>query len=261
MAGILKLIVTRGVGTRGYRPVGTERSTRILSLQRLARGTEPGPPGPARVRLCRTRLGANPALAGIKTLNRLESVIARMEWADANVWEGLMQDGDGHVVCGTMSNLFLCTGSKLRTPLLDRCGVAGVMRRWIMEQAELLNLRVEERRIHMDDIAQADEVFHEQCGRRRRTGCRDPRGQCPDSASRDASGNAPAGAAGRAVKRLVGLVSVLLLLALAAAGAAAWLGVRSLDEPLANAAPLRYKVRRRREFCAGRRGSCGARRR
>lgn len=158
-SGILKLIVTRGVGTRGYRPVGTEHSTRILSLQRLARGTEPGPPGPARVRLCRTRLGANPALAGIKTLNRLESVIARMEWADANVWEGLMQDGDGHVVCGTMSNLFLCTGSKLRTPLLDRCGVAGVMRRWIMKQAELLNLRVEERRIHMDDIAQADEVF------------------------------------------------------------------------------------------------------
>jgi 4-amino-4-deoxychorismate lyase len=158
-SGILKLIVTRGIGSRGYRPLGTERSTRILSLQRLARGVEPGPAGPVRVRLCRTRLGSNPVLAGIKSLNRLESVIARMEWADPKVWDGLMQDGDGRVVCGTMSNLFLCTGSKLKTPLLDRCGVAGVMRRWIMEQADQLQLRVEERRIHMDDLAGADEVL------------------------------------------------------------------------------------------------------
>jgi 4-amino-4-deoxychorismate lyase len=48
-----------------------------------------------------------------------------------------MQDGDGHVVCGTMSNLFLRTRfNVLMTPLLDRCGVAGVMRRWILEQAD-----------------------------------------------------------------------------------------------------------------------------
>ncbi len=158
-AGILKLIVTRGVGTRGYRPTGTERSTRILSLQPAARASEQTAHEPARLRICRTRLGLNPSLAGLKTLNRLESVIARMEWTDPRVWEGLMRDADGHIVCGTMSNLFLSTGSKLTTPLLDRCGVAGVMRRWILEQSGRLKLEVEVRRVHMADLAQADEVF------------------------------------------------------------------------------------------------------
>ena len=37
---------------------------------------------PVRVRLCSTRLGINPPLAGLKTLNRLESVMARGEWRD-----------------------------------------------------------------------------------------------------------------------------------------------------------------------------------
>ncbi len=158
-AGILKLIVTRGVGTRGYRPTGAERSTRILSLQPLARESRHPSHDPARLRLCRTRLGSNPCLAGLKTLNRLESVIARLEWTDPRIWEGLMQDADGHIVCGTMSNLFVSTGSNLTTPLLDRCGVAGVMRRWVMEQSERLNLRIEERRVDMADLSKAGEVF------------------------------------------------------------------------------------------------------
>ena len=58
-----------------------------------------------------TRLGLNPGLAGLKTLNRLESVLARSEWSDARIWEGLMRDVDENVVCGTMSNLFLRRGS------------------------------------------------------------------------------------------------------------------------------------------------------
>jgi 4-amino-4-deoxychorismate lyase len=158
-AGILKLIVTRGVGTRGYRPSGTERATRILSLQPLPPGFIDAGLDPARLRICRMRLGSNPTLAGLKTLNRLESVIARMEWSDPRVWEGLMRDADGHIVCGTMSNLFLRRGSKLTTPLLDLCGVAGVMRRWVMKQSKNLNLRLEQRRVEIADLAAADEVF------------------------------------------------------------------------------------------------------
>ena len=90
----------------------------------------------------RRRLGSNPALAGLKTLNRLESVLARAEWRDERIWEGLMRDIDGDLVCGTMSNLFVRRGSTLMTPALDRCGIAGVMRRWVLEQAPSLRLRV-----------------------------------------------------------------------------------------------------------------------
>jgi 4-amino-4-deoxychorismate lyase len=153
---VLKLIVTRGVGPRGYRPSGGERCTRVISLH------PPAPlitPQAATVRVCRTRLGMNPDLAGLKTLNRLESVLARGEWRDTRVWEGLMCDVDGNLICGTMSNFFIKRGSFLLTPMLDRCGVAGVMRRWVLEQARRLSLRALEGRLRWEELGDAEEVF------------------------------------------------------------------------------------------------------
>ena len=157
--GMLKLIITRGAGQRGYRPTGLERCTRILSLHSLPKGLLAQGATPVRVRMCATTLGLNPGLAGLKTLNRLESVMARTEWHDSRIWEGLMQDGDENIVCGTLSNLFLRRGRSLLTPVLDRCGVAGVMRRWILETAGQLNLRALERRIRRQDLQEAQEVF------------------------------------------------------------------------------------------------------
>jgi 4-amino-4-deoxychorismate lyase len=157
--GVLKLIVTRGSGPRGYRPSGHERCTRIVTLQALASAALDRSAEPARVRLCATMIGVNPALAGLKTLGRLESVMARCEWRDPRIWEGLMRDVDENIVCGTMSNLFLKRGSTLMTPVLDRCGVAGVMRRWVMETAAGLRLTAVERRIRWQHLVHAEEVF------------------------------------------------------------------------------------------------------
>jgi 4-amino-4-deoxychorismate lyase len=153
--GVLKLIITRGIGMRGYRPSGRERCTRVVSLHPLSRAVAI----PARVRLCAMRLGINETLAGLKTLNRLESVLARAEWTDSRIWEGLMRDTDDNIVCGTMSNLFMRRGSRLITPKVDRCGIAGVMRRWVLEQASGLELTVTEGRLRWADLAEADEIF------------------------------------------------------------------------------------------------------
>jgi 4-amino-4-deoxychorismate lyase len=155
---VLKLIVTRGIGARGYRPSGRERGTRLILLHPLSR-TARSDPAPAQIRVCRMRLGFNRTLAGMKTLNRLESVLARAEWSDARIWEGLLRDTEDNFVCGTMSNVFARRGSVLMTPLLDRCGVAGVMRRWVLDQASGLGLRARECRLSSRDLAQAEEVF------------------------------------------------------------------------------------------------------
>lgn len=157
--GVLKLILTRGAGHRGYRPSGEERCTRIVTLHPLSRTSLAATSDPVRVRLCATPVSSNPALAGLKSLNRLDSVLARSEWSDSRVWEGLMRDVDQNIVCGTMSNLFLRRGSSLMTPRLDRCGVAGVMRRWVMQQAESLGLTALEGRIRWTELRRADEVF------------------------------------------------------------------------------------------------------
>ena len=85
-----------------------------------------------RVRLGELRLGENPALAGLKHLNRLEQVLARLEWSDPGIAEALLFSSSGALVSGSMSNVFLVHGGRLATPRLDRCGVAGVMREVVL---------------------------------------------------------------------------------------------------------------------------------
>ena len=157
--GVLKIVVTRGNGGRGYGPQRVPKVTRLLARF-------PFPAYPAdnwsrgvAVRLCETRLGHNPALAGVKHLNRLEQVLARAEWDDPDIAEGLMQDIEGNVIEGTMSNLFVVQAGRLRTPGLSRCGVAGVMRARVLDEAVALGIAAEEGRIGVDDLDAADELF------------------------------------------------------------------------------------------------------
>jgi len=155
---VLKLIITRGCGDRGYRPAGRLRTIRIMMLFPLSGHAAAALP-PVHVRLCTTRLSDNAALAGLKTLNRLDSVLARAEWRDARVWEGLMRDCEDNIVCGTMSNLFVRRGTSLMTPRLDRCGIAGVMRRWVLREAGTLEVDAAERRLGWHDLSRIDEAF------------------------------------------------------------------------------------------------------
>jgi 4-amino-4-deoxychorismate lyase len=157
--GVLKLIVTRGSGGRGYRVPESAGPTRIMQLH-------PWPDYPAacsqegvRTRLCEIRLGRNPALAGIKHLNRLEQVLARQEWNDADIREGLLTDTDGNLVEGTMSNVFIVSDGVLMTPDLFQCGVAGIMRTLVLELAEQQGLDPCIAPVGQETLMQADEVF------------------------------------------------------------------------------------------------------
>ena len=108
---------------------------------------------------CVTRLAEQPLLAGLKHLNRLEQVLARGEWQDPAFVEGLMRDQSGRVIEGVYSNLFLLKDDVLATADLSRCGVAGVMRAEVLEQAMRLGISCEVRDIGYDELLGADEVF------------------------------------------------------------------------------------------------------
>ena len=137
--GVVKIILTRGSGGRGYRPAQKHKApTRLVNFSAWPAYPEEGSITGVQVRFCTTRLGCNPLLAGLKTLNRLEQVMARAEWDDPEIAEGLLLDSEGRVVEGTMSNLFLLHGDRLTTTDLIRCGVAGVMRELVLEQADQL---------------------------------------------------------------------------------------------------------------------------
>jgi len=108
---------------------------------------------------CRTPLGENPVLAGLKHLNRLEQVLARAEWWDPGVAEGLMQDSRGRVIGGTRSNLFLLHDDRLLTPRLDTCGIAGTVRDVVLHLAGTFGLEVLERDLRRADLVAADGFF------------------------------------------------------------------------------------------------------
>jgi 4-amino-4-deoxychorismate lyase len=104
----------------------------------------------------------NPRLAGLHHINRLEQVLARGEWQD-EVQEGLMQDTDGRVIEGTMSNLFLAVDGGLLTPDLSHSGVAGILRAQVLHQARTLGIPCRIETIDHDSVLRAEEIFLTNC--------------------------------------------------------------------------------------------------
>jgi 4-amino-4-deoxychorismate lyase len=157
--GTLKLIVTRGQGPRGYAPPNPAWPTRLLGYS----ATAPAgfPEMGVRVRYCQSLIGRNPGFAGMKTLNRLEQVMARAEWEHEPVEydEGLMLNDRDEVVCGTMSNLFLVRADGLYTPMLDESGVAGIMRSQIINIASDMHIELIETSVSKNDIRTAEGIF------------------------------------------------------------------------------------------------------
>ncbi len=157
--GVLKIMLTRGSGGRGYRPPRSPGCSRILQ-------TFPWPDYPSdwalegiEARVCDSRLGLNKTLAGIKHLGRLEQVLARSEWDTLEIAEGLMLDTEGRLIEGTMTNLFLRNGDRLYTPELNACGIAGVVRGLVMDLAEESGLTVSETILFPRDLFQAQAAF------------------------------------------------------------------------------------------------------
>lgn len=157
--GVLKLILTRGDGLRGYAPDPSAQGRRILQGNPPA--AYPAVHGEQGVRLfpCTTPLSVQPLLAGLKHLNRLEQVLARAEWQDSEHAEGLMLDQAGRVIEGVFSNLFLVRDGVLVTADLKRCGVAGVMRAELLFQAASSGIPVQITDISLEQLQWADEVF------------------------------------------------------------------------------------------------------
>lgn len=153
---VVKIIITRGTSGRGYAPVIPSKGNRIVCSYAWPEDpgqlTETG----IRTRICDLRLAIQPALAGVKHLNRLEQIMARSEWDDRAIQEGILLDREDYVISAISSNIFLVHSGRLLTPRMDRCGVRGVMRGAVLQA---FKSRCEQRRISLDMLPEAEEVF------------------------------------------------------------------------------------------------------
>lgn len=157
---LIKVIVTRGPATaRGYAPAGNEQATRVVFRYGWPDEDPSSAADGVAVRIADLVIGESPRLAGLKHLNRLEPVLARAELRGSPYAEALLFSSSGNLVSGTMSNVFVAARGELATPRLDRSGVAGVMRRAVMEAAARAGLGVREARLTGADLDAAQELF------------------------------------------------------------------------------------------------------
>jgi len=126
---VLKLVLTRGSGGRGYRPAAEGVPNLVVSASAMP--PLPGPEGVA-AGLSDFPLTVNPRLAGIKTLNRLEQVMASRELTD-ELYELVMCGADGRLVEGTRTNVLMKLSDRWVTPPREQLAVAGVMRGHVMD--------------------------------------------------------------------------------------------------------------------------------
>lgn len=155
---VVKLIVTRGSGARGYGPPALSEPTRILSISAWPDHPAENYSAGIRVKVCELRLAEAPRLAGMKHLCRLEQVLAELELG-RSAQQGLLLDQSGRVIGGTRCNVFAVRDGRLLTPALDRCGIRGVMRRVVLETAAATGLAAEECDLTLGDLRSAAELF------------------------------------------------------------------------------------------------------
>ena len=165
---VVKIIITRGSGGRGYKSPEQPQPRTIITIHPWPEHNDNDYQQGISVMLCRTCLAPQPALAGIKHLNRLEQVLAAQELSANNCREGLMLEcapaGNDKtakkiVIEGVSSNLFFVTRGQLFTPEIIYSGVNGTIRSELLERVQVLGIPLATGRYELQEVLNADEVF------------------------------------------------------------------------------------------------------
>lgn len=156
---VLKVIISRGTGGRGYSSLGFTQPTVIMSIS------------PFPYHYCALQkigvnlivsgipISKNPFLAGIKHLNRLEQVLIRQEIDETQADEALVVDSDGILIECCSANIFWRKGDTVFTPDLSCSGVNGLMRQKIMAHLATSQYSLQEVERYPDALACCDEVL------------------------------------------------------------------------------------------------------
>jgi branched-chain amino acid aminotransferase len=146
----LRMTLTRGPAARGVVPVGDGRPTVLISA-----GPLPGALPPAKVVVAdRVRRNEFSPLAGIKSLNYLDNILARQEAAARGADDALLLSTQGFLAEASAANVFVKVGGSWVTPPVSDGALPGVMRGIILER-----LPAREKRILSDELYQADAAF------------------------------------------------------------------------------------------------------
>ena len=156
---ILKIIISRGIGGRGYNPPRNSKPTRILGIYDWPNYPETNFTKGIRMDVCKTRISTQPFLSQIKHLNRLEQIIARSEWQNKSISESIMLDLNDNVIEGTMSNIFGVKKNVFYTPVTKFSGIEGIMRNEILKLLKKNEEKYKVKKITLKELLNFEEIF------------------------------------------------------------------------------------------------------
>ena len=156
---VLKIIISRGVGGRGYNPPRNTKPTRILGIYDWPSYPQINFTKGIQMDICKTRISVQPTLSEIKHLNRLEQIIARLEWQSKAISESIMLDSNNNVIEGTMSNFFGVKKNVFYTSTTKSAGVEGIMRRIILKLLKKNKKKYIIKKITLKEFLKFDEIF------------------------------------------------------------------------------------------------------
>ncbi len=155
---IIRITVFMDEGGRGYLSPDQATATRVISSHSAPQHPQEYWSKGINLGVSDVTLGAQPLLAGVKHGNRLEQVLARSRW-QTDWQEAILCDVSGNVIEGTQSNIIVIKNGKANTPILDHCGVDGVMKNWVLLRLKELGVSSHSVRLSLQDIIEADEVL------------------------------------------------------------------------------------------------------
>jgi branched-chain amino acid aminotransferase len=158
--GYIRLVVTRGVGDLGIDPRKCRQGPTIFAIAQPCMAFYECPENQGLTAITSTfrRVSPDSASPSIKSLNYLNSVLARMEANQRGAGEAFMLDASGYVSEGTADNIFIARDGLLMTPPTSS-NLRGVTRETLIELARALGLEVQERPFTLFELWTADECL------------------------------------------------------------------------------------------------------
>lgn len=157
----IRILVTRGVGDLGLNPTICKRPSIVVITEPAGASPDPRTTAIGKTTVI-SSIRRDPVDATsheVKSLNYMNSILARWEAIEAGVDEAIMLDTRGFVSEATAENVFIVRKEQIATPSTNSAILHGVTRQKVIEVAEGLGYKVSEREITPFELINADEVF------------------------------------------------------------------------------------------------------
>jgi branched-chain amino acid aminotransferase len=156
----IRLIVTRGVGDLGLNPKKCAKPTIIIITDTITlHKVEAKEKGVTAMLSWVKRDPVDATSHEIKSLNYLNSILAKIEANIAGVDEAICLDKNGFICEGVAENMFMVKNGKLFTPPSYTGALQGITAEEVMRLARRLGYDVEEKNITPYELFNAEEAF------------------------------------------------------------------------------------------------------